>query len=151
MEADILALSPAMLNLIWIGLFIILLIIEVFTVGLTTIWFAIGAVAALIANQLHASYIIQLIVFIIVSIICIMMVRPLASNYLRGNIISTNADRAIGKKAVLIKEITNDAWGEVKVNNVLWHCISVDNKPIAKGTTIKVLAIEGAKLIVERI
>lgn len=137
---------------LWIIIFAISLIVEFLTaVQLVSIWFAIGAVVALIANQLHASYIIQLIVFIIVSIICILMVRPLASNYLRGNIISTNADRAIGQKAVLLKEITNDAWGEVKVNNVLWHCISADNKPIAKGTTIKVLAIEGAKLIVERI
>ena len=59
MEADILALSPAMLNLIWIGLFIILLIIEVFTVGLTTIWFAIGALAAAGVNTLGANLIIQ--------------------------------------------------------------------------------------------
>ena len=64
MEADILALSPAMLNLIWIGLFIILLIIEVFTVGLTTIWFAIGALAAAGANTLGANLTIQIIVFL---------------------------------------------------------------------------------------
>ena len=79
MEADILALSPAMLNLIWIGLFIILLIIEVFTVGLTTIWFAIGALAAAGVNTLGANLIIQVIVFLAVSIVLMIFTRPWAA------------------------------------------------------------------------
>ncbi|MCI5774232.1 MAG: NfeD family protein [Erysipelotrichaceae bacterium] len=137
---------------LWIIIFIISLIVEFLTaVQLVSFWFAIGAIAALIANQLNASFFIQLTIFSIVSILCILMVRPLASNYLRGNIISTNADRAIGQHAALLKEITSDSWGEMKVNNVLWHCTSIDGKPIAKGAMVKVKAIEGAKLIVERI
>ena len=68
-ETDILALSPSFINLIWIGLFIILILIEIFTVGLTTIWFAIGSLAAAAANTLGANLIIQVIVFLAVSVI----------------------------------------------------------------------------------
>ena len=97
MEADILALSPAMLNLIWIGLFIILLIIEVFTVGLTTIWFAIGALAAAGANTLGANLTIQIIVFLAVSIVLMIFTRPWAAKHLNKNRLKTNYESKIGE------------------------------------------------------
>ena len=78
-ETDILALSPSFINLIWIGLFIILILIEIFTVGLTTIWFAIGSLAAAAANTLGANLIIQVIVFLAVSVILLIFTRPWAA------------------------------------------------------------------------
>ncbi len=137
---------------LWIIIIVISLIVEFLSaIQLTSVFFALGAICALIANQLNASFIIQLIIFTIISILSILIIKPIASRYLQGNIIKTNADRCIGQKAILLKDISLDTWGEIKVNNVLWHCISVDNKPITKGNLVKILAIEGAKLIVEKI
>ena len=76
MGADILNISPAMLNLIWLGLFILLLVIEIITVGLTTIWFAAGALAALAANVMGADLIIQIIIFLAVSVVLLIFTRP---------------------------------------------------------------------------
>ena len=78
MESDILTLSTSTLNLIWLGLFIILIIIEIFTVGLTTIWFAIGALAAMAANTLGAGLIVQIVVFLAVSVVLLLFTRPWA-------------------------------------------------------------------------
>ena len=75
MGADILNISPAMLNLIWLGLFILLLVIEIITVGLTTIWFAQGALAALAANVMGADLIIQIIIFLAVSVVLLIFTR----------------------------------------------------------------------------
>ena len=82
MGADILNISPAMLNLIWLGLFILLLVIEIITVGLTTIWFAAGALAALAANVLGANLIIQIIIFLAVSVVLLIFTRPWAEKHL---------------------------------------------------------------------
>lgn len=137
---------------LWIIIIIISLIFEFLSaIQLTSIFFALGGICALIANQLNASFIMQIIIFTIVSILSILVIKPIASRYLQGNIVKTNADRCIGQKAILLKEISLDTWGEIKVNNVLWHCTSVDNKPIEKGSLVKILAIEGVKLIVEKI
>ena len=136
---------------LWMAVFIISLVIELATVNLVSIWFTAGALFALMANQLKLDIAYQIIIFVIISIICILLVRPLAANYLRGNIVKTNADRAIGEHAILLKAIKENSWGEVKVNNVLWHVRSYDNNPIEQGEKVEVLAIEGAKLVVKRI
>lgn len=136
---------------LWMAVFIISLVIELATVNLVSIWFTAGALFALMANQLKLGIAYQIIIFVIVSIICILLVRPLAANYLRGNIVKTNADRAIGEHTILLKAIKENSWGEAKVNNVLWHVRSYDNNPIEQGAKVEVLAIEGAKLVVKRI
>ena len=136
---------------LWMAVFIISLFIELATVNLVSIWFTVGSLFALMANQLKLDIAYQIVIFIILSIICILLIRPLAANYLRGNIVKTNADRAIGEHVTLLKPISENAWGEVKVNGVLWHARSYDNKPIEQGTKVEVLAIEGAKLVVKRI
>ena len=136
---------------LWMAVFIISLVIELATVNLVSIWFTVGSLFALMANQLKLDIVYQIVIFIILSIICILLIRPLAANYLRGNIVKTNADRAIGEHVTLLKPIIENAWGEVKVNGVLWHARSYDNKPIEQGTKVEVLAIEGAKLVVKRI
>ena len=136
---------------LWMAVFIISLVIELATVNLVSIWFTVGSLFALMANQLKLDIAYQIVIFIILSIICILLIRPLAANYLRGNIVKTNADRAVGEHVTLLKAISENTWGEVKVNGVLWHARSYDNKPIEQGTKVEVLAIEGAKLVVKRI
>lgn len=131
MEADILALSPAMLNLIWIGLFIILLIIEVFTVGLTTIWFAIGALAAAGVNTLGANLIIQVIVFLAVSIVLMIFTRPWAAKHLNKNRLRTNYESKIGEIIKITERVDNlRQTGRSIVDGQEWTVRSQDNNVI---------------------
>lgn len=141
-----------MMMWIWSGLMLITLLFEVLTAGnLVSIWFTIGAFVALILAILNVHYLIQIIVFAVISGICILLFRPLAYNYLRGNIIATNADRIIGQHVRLTKAILDDHWGEATYNGVTWSCASYNNVGISEGVLVTVLAIEGAKLIVKAI
>ena len=152
MEADILALSPAMLNLIWIGLFIILLIIEVFTVGLTTIWFAIGALAAAGANTLGANLTIQIIVFLAVSIVLMIFTRPWAAKHLNKNRLRTNYESKIGEVIKITERVDNlRQTGRSIVDGQEWTVRSQDNNVILeKDELAKVISVSGVKLIVEK-
>lgn len=152
MEADILALSPAMLNLIWIGLFIILLIIEVFTVGLTTIWFAIGALAAAGVNTLGANLIIQVIVFLAVSIVLMIFTRPWAAKHLNKNRLRTNYESKIGEIIKITERVDNlRQTGRSIVDGQEWTVRSQDNNVILeKDELAKVISVSGVKLIVEK-
>ena len=152
MEADILALSPAMLNLIWIGLFIILLIIEVFTVGLTTIWFAIGALAAAGVNTLGANLIIQVIVFLAVSIMLMIFTRPWAAKHLNKNRLNTNYESKIGEIIKITERVDNlRQTGRSIVDGQEWTVRSQDNNVILeKDELAKVISVSGVKLIVEK-
>ena len=148
MEADILALSPAMLNLIWIGLFIILLIIEVFTVGLTTIWFAIGALAAAGVNTLGANLIIQVIVFLAVSIVLMIFTRPWAAKHLNKNRLRTNYESKIGEIIKITERVDNlRQTGRSIVDGQEWTVRShKDSEILETGDLAKIVAVSGGKI-----
>ncbi len=152
MNTDIFTLSPAMLNLIWLGLFIILIIIEIFTVGLTTIWFAGGSLAALLANVLGADIPIQIAVFLIVSCVLLIFTRPWAMKYLNKKRVKTNYESEIGKIIKLTQRVDNmNQTGKSVVNGQEWTVRSKDDGEILEaGTLAKVVAISGVKLIVEK-
>lgn len=138
--------------LIWCFIMIAALIIEIATVGtLVSIWFTIGAAIALVLALLNVPDIIQVVVFALTSGILILSLRPLAAKYFRGNIVATNADSLIGKHAKLIRSITEDQYGEIKWNDVVWNAVSIDGKSIEQNTLVSIQAIEGAKLIVKEI
>ena len=152
MNTDIFTLSPAMLNLIWLGLFIILIIIEIFTVGLTTIWFAGGSLAALLTNVLGADIPIQIAVFLIVSCVLLTFTRPWAMKYLNKKRVKTNYESEIGKVIKLTQRVDNmNQTGKSVVNGQEWTVRSKDDGEILEaGTLAKVVAISGVKLIVEK-
>ena len=152
MEADILTLSPSMLNLIWIGLFIILLLIEIFTVGLTTIWFAIGALAAAGVNTLGADLIIQIIVFLAVSVILMIFTRPWAAKHLNQNRLKTNYESKIGEIIKITERVDNlKQTGKSIVDGQEWTVRSQNNNEILeKDELAKIIAVSGVKLIVEK-
>lgn len=140
------------MDMIWIGIGIIALVLEILTpTALVSIWITIGALAAWLCAALELSWGIQLCVCIVVSVLFIMIVRPFAVKYLRGNTIPTNADRMIGETAVVIKEISEHHWGEVKVQGMVWSAVSRTHHVIQVGEKVRILAIEGAKLIVSRL
>ena len=152
MGADILNISPAMLNLIWLGLFILLLVIEIITVGLTTIWFAAGALAALAANVLGANLIIQIIIFLAVSVVLLIFTRPWAEKHLNRKRVRTNYERAIGKVIRITEKVDNlNQTGKSVVDGQEWTVRSKNDSEIFEaGALARVAAVSGVKLIVEK-
>lgn len=137
---------------VWFFLLIGAIAIEVLTPSaLVAIWFAIGALVGMILAALQVNVTMQWISVITVSIISMLCIRPLAKKSLRGNVIATNSDRLIGEVLVLTKAITKDMWGEVKHNGAYWHVVHVDGLELDEGSKVKVLSIDGAKLIVREI
>lgn len=131
----------------WFILFLFLLIIELMTVNLVSIWFAIGAIASMISTIWTDSFIVQLIVFIVVSLISLIITKPIVHKLKKDNFVPTNSDRVIGKVGKVTKDIGVNNYGEVVVFGNTWTAVSSSNIPV--GSKVKVLAIEGVKLIVE--
>lgn len=133
----------------WIVLLIIFAVAEAVTVQLVSVWFAVGALAGLIANLCGANVTLQIVIFISVSIICFVATRPLVKKFTANRIEKTNADRCIGDTAVVVEEINNvEASGQVKVNGNIWTARSMDNSVIPVNARVTVEKIEGVKLIV---
>ena len=136
----------------WLILFIILLVIEIITLGLTTIWFAGGALVAFVLSLLEVSPVVQWAVFCAVSLILLFATRPWAVRYFNNQRKEkTNVDSLIGKTAVVTSEIRNlEGRGEVFVNGRTWTARSgEDSLTIAEDTHVTVTAVQGVKLIVE--
>ena len=139
------------ITLAWTIVLVIAVIVEAITVDLVSIWFALGAIVALIADAFGAGETIQIVLFTITSGLCIIISRPLSKKYLRGNTIRTNYDRAIGKHCLVTETITPDNKGEVKVMGTLWMAASLDNEIIEAGKYAEVVSIEGAHVVVKKI
>lgn len=138
------------MTIIWLVLAVAMAVLEGITVQLVSIWFCIGAAAACITSLFTDSILIQAIVFIAVSAIAIAVTRPLVKKLRKKGAQPTNADRYIGKTAVVISAINNEkAEGMVKVDNEKWTARSVSGELIEEGTSVTVKAIEGVKLMVE--
>ncbi len=98
---------PFTMPAVWIGLIVIFLVIEGLTAGLVTIWFAVGALAALIAAMFHAPLWLQLVWFFVISIAAFAVTRPLVKKYINGRTQPTNADMLIGQECLVTEDIDN--------------------------------------------
>lgn len=138
------------LSIFWLGLTVLLGIIEALTVTLTCIWFALGALAAMIVALFGGALWLQVLLFAIVSLVCVLALRPLAKTRLGGaKKVATNADRIIGQEALVTERIDNIAGtGAVSVGGTVWTARSETDAPIEKGTVVRVLRIEGVKVYV---
>mgnify|MGYP002531557986 FL=1 len=137
---------------VWLAVLVAAIVIELLTPSaLVSIWFAAGSLAAVVLEMLEVPFWCQLTVCLIVSVLLLLLVRPAATRYLRGNIIATNADRYIGAVGTVEEKITFDHWGVVRVEGSSWSAASYDHKEIEKGKKVRVIAIEGAKLLVSGI
>lgn len=134
--------------LIWFVIIIVSAIIEITTMDLTSVWFSIGALVAFILSIFNSNIVLQVIVFLVISIILLFSVRPIAKNYFRTNLINTNADRLVGKTAICTKEIRPGDRGEVKIEGKFWTAVTSNDEHIMIDQKVEVLAIEGVKLIV---
>jgi membrane protein implicated in regulation of membrane protease activity len=134
----------------WIAALILFVVVEAVTVGLASIWFAIGALAALICALLHGPVWLQVVWFLAVSVATLVLTRPLVKKYMRGKAVPTNADRNIGRTAAVTERIDNLAGtGAVKIDGVTWTARSADeNQTIEAGAMVTVREIRGVKLVV---
>ncbi len=139
------------MTVIWLIIFAFLIVVEIVTLGLTTIWFAGGAILACIIAALKLPVWLQVTVFIVGSGLLLYFTRPIAVKCFNKSRTRTNVESMIGKHAVVISEIDNiQGIGQVKVAGMDWSARSFDEKPIAPGAVVIVKAVEGVKLIVEK-
>ena len=133
----------------WIVLLVVLIIVEAVTAQLVTIWFAAGAAAALVAERCGLEQWLQWRIFIAVSVIALIATRPLVRKATKSKIEPTNADRCIGKTAVVTEDINNiEGKGQVQVNGITWTARSADGTVFKKDERVTVEKIDGVKLIV---
>ena len=137
-------------SICWLAVFVLLIVIELATMGLTTIWFAGGAVAGFIASMLGANVVIQAVVFFVVSIVLLIFTRPFAVRYINSTKTKTNIDGLIGQEALVLEEINNiRETGCARLEGKEWTARSVDDSVIPADTVVIVERIEGVKLIVK--
>lgn len=136
--------------IIWLVLLIVAIVAEVLTMGLTTIWFAGGALVAIFAAILNAPVWLQVVLFLVVSLVLLIFTRPVAVKYFNKDRIKTNAESLVGRQAIVTAEIDNlQGIGQVTVGTQEWSARSYDNGGrIPVGTVVDVLAINGVKLMV---
>lgn len=136
--------------LFWIIACVAFVAAEAATVSLTTIWFAIGSAAALLAASLGAEAWVQCVLFIAVSAVILALLRPVAKRYIAVRRMPTNADRVLGKVCAVTEDIDNVAGtGAVAVDGKVWTARTADGSRLGKGAFVRPIAIQGVKLIVE--
>ena len=135
--------------IIWLLLIVVFLIAEAATVTITSLWFAAGALVALLAGVFGAKFWLQVVLFIIVSTATLLALRPMIKKYFTPNLTRTNVDALICAQGYVTADINNvAAIGAVKINGMEWTARSTDGSSIPTGTLIKVDRIEGVKAIV---
>ncbi len=141
-----------MLTVFWLVVVALMLVIEIITMGLTTIWFALGAVAAAIAASLGATLWVQIVLFCIVSVVVMLLVRPFALKVMNRDRTKTNVEEVIGKKAEVIEAIDNlKGKGKVRFRGVEWTARSEAGDMMDVGTIVTIQRVAGVTLYVTRI
>ena len=134
----------------WLIVFVVFAALELVSVGMTCIWFAVGALAACVTSLFTGNWIIQSIVFIIVTVLFLLFLRPLAMKYVNNKTEKTNVDSIIGRTAKVVTEIDNvNAKGMVVIDGVEWTARSKDDRVIPKETLVEVVEVSGVKVIVK--
>jgi len=136
---------------IWVALVIIFALIEIFTLGLTTVWFAIAALVMVFLSFIQIPLTGQILIFLAISGALLFFTRPLAVKKFKIGQEKTNVDSLIGKHALVIKTIGEFERGEAKINGQIWSAHSEDNTVITEGSKCEILRIEGVQLIVRKL
>ena len=135
--------------ILWLALMIVFLLAEANSVALVSIWFAVGALGALIADLLNAPLWAEVLIFFLISGALLAALRPFVKKFIKPKIVATNADSVIGSKGYVTEDIDNlSARGQVKLGGMFWSARSTSGQPISKDTLVKVDRIEGVKVFV---
>jgi len=145
------AMMDVNMTVVWLVLLVILVVVELITMGLTTIWFAGGALAAALISIPRTPLALQILVFLLVSALLLYFTRPVAVKYFNRDRIRTNVESMIGRQAIVISEINNlEGIGQVNTGGMEWSArSSYHNVVLPVGAVVTVLGVDGVKLIVE--
>lgn len=142
------------LTTVWLILFVIFVVAEVITAGaLVSIWFCIGSLAAMVAARAGTPVMVQIVVFLVVSVALLILTKPFLKKVLRQKNEPTNADVIIGRIGVVVEDINNlEEKGAVKIDGKVWTARSLDeDKAIQKDSKVKIVRIQGVKVLVEEV
>lgn len=140
-----------MYSIFWIIILTILILIEIITLRVTTIWFAGGALVAFIVSLFFDSLPLEIVLFLAVSFALLYFTRPVVLKYFSPKKTITNYEGVIGKEAMVIATVDNmNTAGQVDVDGQKWSARSLEGTIIEKGSVVKVQGISGAKLIVAK-
>lgn len=134
---------------LWLGIIILLTIVEAITVGLTSIWFVISGIVALFVSLFIDNFFIQFAVFVLLGLILLVKTRSWLEDKLLKNKVKTNLDRIVGMEGIVTEEIIKNKSGEVKVDGKKWTAYSDYN--IELDSVVKILRIDGVKVKVEKV
>lgn len=136
-------------SLLWLVLIVVFLMAEAGTVTLISLWFAAGALVAMIASLLGAQFWLQGVLFFVVACFLLACLRPLVRKYIKPRITKTNVDAVIGAQGYITIDVDNlKAEGQVKIGGMDWTARSTDGQNIPAGTLVRVVRIEGVKVFV---
>lgn len=137
------------LAIVWLALMVAFLLLEAGTVSMVSIWFAVGALAAMVASLFSAPLWLQIALFVVVSTALLLALRPFVRKILNPRLTKTNVDAVIGAEGVVTETIDNvAAAGRVKVGHMEWSARSSSGETLAPGTRVQVDRVEGVKLFV---
>lgn len=144
-------LNMGMIVIYWLIAAGAFLVLEIVTMGLTTVWFAGGSLVSALLAKLGLPVWVQITAFVVVSIVLLILTRPLAKKYFNSRIVPTNADSLIGRTGLVTQTIDNlQARGQVTVNGQVWTARNtMEDEILQEGTRIRVKSISGVKLLVE--
>lgn len=134
---------------VWLIIIIILTILELMTTNLTTIWFVVSALIALLVSFITDNYLIQFTLFVIIGILLLVTTKPILEKLIKVKREATNVDRIIGEIGIVSEKITPNKNGEVKIDGKRWTAKA--EKTIHVGSNVKVLSISGVKIKVEEV
>ena len=136
----------------WLALMVLFIIMEANTISLVSLWFAIGALASVIAALLGAEIWLQVVLFFGVSALTLGCIRPLLKKYVKPKIVPTNVDAIIGTTGYVTEDIDNlAAAGQVKLGGMPWSARSSNGDSLPVGTLVQVDRIEGVKAFVSAV
>ena len=138
-------------TIIWLVLVVVFIAMEAATVQLISTWFAVGALAAMVVCLLGAEVWLQLVVFFTVSIVLLILLWPLAKKQLKPKLVATNADALVGRTCTVTDAIDSVEGGRVKLGDVTWSARTDNGEAFPAGSQVKVLRVQGAKVIVEAV
>lgn len=136
--------------IVWIAAVVFFIIVEAATVNMVSLWFVGGSLAALIAQMLGSPVWLQMTLFFAVSAALLVALRPFVKKYVTPNRTATNADMVLGREAYLTEAVDNlRGTGALKLDGKTWTVRSTDGTALPEGALVKIVKIEGVKLLVE--
>lgn len=134
---------------LWLGVFVIALAFEFATADLVSVWFSLGALPSFVLSLFGVNPVVQVVSFIIVTTVLLLFTRPVVLKYFKVNEIKTNVDSIIGQEGIVTTPIALNGVGRIKLRTQEWSAVS--SEELEEGVKVRVLDVEGNKLIVRKI